>query len=170
MIAIELWELVASSVPLPTPSPSDTPAGGAEAPAPDFVFSNLVTIILAVVGSSALTAWVTGRQEKTRRREDIARLDARAVMLSLKAARAVFMKYGTSSGNASDPDRDLRLVAVANDLIADAALTNSDEVIDVADKYIEVGELYAAGDEDTSTEDEMAAFRAVVSALRVWQS
>ncbi|MCS5715116.1 hypothetical protein NVV95_11190 [Herbiconiux sp. CPCC 205716] len=132
---------------------------------PEFWWGLIGSLLVGLAGSRVISALVNNSWKSSSRRRTNNRKDASATLEALRRGRNAYRKYG-SGGKAVDSKRDAHLDEIYTDIIISAARTTDAEVVELAKKYIEVGQKYASKDVFTSTEHEEVAFIAVVERIR----
>jgi hypothetical protein len=123
-------------------------------------------LLLALLGSSTMggviSAMITRRYDREDRRRDELRADVHAAQDRLGDLRRA---YRRRAANAPDAPDDFALAELTDDFTMAVSRTLSGTVVDVARRYVDVGNLYAAGDTDTGVALEQAAFERLADAL-----
>ncbi len=123
------------------------------------------TVVLAVIGSSVLSSiissLITTRSSNTRAREDRLVANLHAVLDCLANFQAAVRSHAATRPNydpALDGARDKLTTAYSKCLI--------DDVVTLSEGYVDVADLYAAGDPNTSYQDERDAHAKVSERIR----
>jgi hypothetical protein len=126
-------------------------------------FSGPGAFVAGLLNGGLVVALVNARTDRHARRRDLARGDVRAAQDALLALRQAYRRRARTESEAPS-DSDLNDLADAFDMAAQRTL--SDEVARQATAYRAVGDLYAAGDDDTGEGVEQAVYERVTAALR----
>jgi hypothetical protein len=127
----------------------------------------LLTLLIVAAGSRVLSSWVSSFFVRNQSKRERNAADGERVLLAIQVARAAYLRFGTAkSPKPVDRARDSELAELANAMFVSAAMTGSKKLTDSAKSYSKVGELFAAGDTDTSAEDEDEHFWSLLEIVR----
>lgn len=154
---------------MPTPATTAPVAGDGLAQTFSFDPTNLgawialtLSLLIALLGSSVLATLITRHGNVKATTTASRRSDARRAMKSLRQLRTVYLEC---ADGVVDP-ATAGLADLTNRLYVSVAFTGSKDLVEATQRYVMIGELYAAQDQLTSTDDEAKRFFELLDLLR----
>ena len=123
-----------------------------------------IAILVVVAGSSATSAWITGAFESRRDSKSFKREVRAAALEAAGSAYSTYLRYGNAaSPKAYDEKRDQQIATASANAQARVGAIGSSDLLTLVVALVEVGELFASQDEDTSVQAVNAAFAKLVA-------
>lgn len=120
-------------------------------------------VLVVVAGSSAVSAWITGSFESRRASKSFKREVRAAALDAASTAYSAYVRFGSAMNPVLyDEARDKKLAAVSAVVQAKVAAIGSTGLLELAVTLVEVGELFAGQNEDTSVQVVHDAFAELV--------
>ncbi|MCS5512187.1 hypothetical protein NY537_05420 [Curtobacterium flaccumfaciens pv. betae] len=121
-------------------------------------------LVVGVIGSSWITQLVVGSHEQRARLSERKFADTSAAAKALRKYRAAVLTYANEvPGTTPDHDRDERLAVLGSDVLVQCTMVKAGALLDDTELYLQTAELVAAQDPLTGTEEELSAFRTLLT-------
>lgn len=123
----------------------------------------VLAILVAVAGSSAASAWITGGFEARRASKSFKREVRAAALEAAGDAYSTYLRYGNSiDPPVFDEERDQNLAVATATVQARVGAIGDTALLELVGAFVDKGELFAAQNEDTSVQAVNEEFAKVV--------